>query len=183
MKCPNCGRPLHKNFCIHCGYMTNGSMINSTKEQSASDLEKYLGKDFDKITRNENYLTTFILGPLYLSYSYFIVSGTIFSIIDLITILFIREIFTIITSYSPINMMLLITPMIIFFSRLFWLAFDNIIYTKLLNIKIKKIRKTIDFDSYIAKKKTPTQSMFGVIISLIIIMILLVSYNYIINLF
>lgn len=174
MKCPNCGKPLHDNCCIHCGYMTNGVIIDPQKKQTVSDLEKYLGQNFDKITRNENNLATFILGPLYLSYNYFIIIGTILSIADIISILFIREIFTIITNNAQVNVMIVITPIIIFFSRLFWVVFDNIIYIKLLNTRIDKLRKMNDFDSYIKNKKTPNQSMFGIIMSLMIIVILFV---------
>ena len=29
MKCPNCNFKMKKNFCTHCGYMTNGNFINT----------------------------------------------------------------------------------------------------------------------------------------------------------
>ena len=33
MKCPNCNFKMKRNFCTHCGYMTNGNFINTKKLQ------------------------------------------------------------------------------------------------------------------------------------------------------
>ena len=82
MKCPRCGNNMSKDsehtFCTHCGYLDNGEQIHGYEEKQASDLEIYLGKDFNKIWRNENCFTSFILGPLYLCYRGFILLGLLF---------------------------------------------------------------------------------------------------------
>ena len=79
MKCPRCGNNMSKDcehtFCTHCGYLDNGEQIHGYEEKQASDLEIYLGKDFNKFWRNENCFTSFILGPLYLCYRGFILLG------------------------------------------------------------------------------------------------------------
>lgn len=67
MICPKCGKKMTKDhihtFCTHCGYLDDGKQIHGYTEEQASDLEIYLGKDFDKIWRNENWFTSLILGP------------------------------------------------------------------------------------------------------------------------
>ena len=69
MKCPKCGKPINQKanksfYCLYCGYMENGNTITKTKKNiSASDLEIYLGDRFDKVYRNENMFTIFLLGP------------------------------------------------------------------------------------------------------------------------
>ena len=67
MKCPKCGKPINQKanksfYCLFCGYMENGNTITKTKKNiSASDLEIYLGDRFDKVYRNENMFTIFLL--------------------------------------------------------------------------------------------------------------------------
>ena len=31
MKCPNCGKEMTKDFCMFCGYMSNGNYIKKKK--------------------------------------------------------------------------------------------------------------------------------------------------------
>ena len=45
MKCPKCGKPMTKYFCLYCGYMENGNTITKAeKNPSATDIEIYLGE-------------------------------------------------------------------------------------------------------------------------------------------
>ena len=70
MKCPRCGKNMlkanHHVFCSHCGYLDNGKQIHGYEEKQASDLEIYLGNDYDTIVRNNNPKSCFLFGPLYL---------------------------------------------------------------------------------------------------------------------
>ena len=54
MKCPKCGMNMSKDsqhiFCTHCGYLDDGKQIHGYEEKKASDLEIYLGKNFDKMS-------------------------------------------------------------------------------------------------------------------------------------
>ena len=57
MKCPKCGKPMTRSFCLYCGYMENGNTITKAeKNPSATDIEIYLGDRFDTICHNENML-------------------------------------------------------------------------------------------------------------------------------
>ena len=53
MKCPNCGKDMLKSnnhvFCSHCGYLDDGKQIHGYQDTQASDLEIYLGNDYDDI--------------------------------------------------------------------------------------------------------------------------------------
>lgn len=77
MKCPRCGKDMFKSsshvFCSHCGYLDDGKQIRGYTEEQASDLEIYLGNDYDSIVRNNNAKSCFFLGPLY-----FLVRGFLF---------------------------------------------------------------------------------------------------------
>ena len=69
MRCPRCGKDMSTSkshvFCTHCGYLDNGEQIHGYEEYQASDLEIYLGNDYDSIVRNNNAKSCFFLGPLY----------------------------------------------------------------------------------------------------------------------
>ena len=142
MNCPKCGKPLHKDFCMHCGYMLNGNIIDTKKKIEASKLEKYLGNDYEAIIHNENTKIIFFLGPLYFSYHNYFFLGTILSFFDTYIILKSRIIAQTFLNTNIINFYLNfdIPIMIITFliSRLFYIMTANGIYLKLLNRKIAK---------------------------------------------
>ena len=82
MKCPNCNFKMKRNFCTHCGYMTNGNFINTKKVQEDSLLELYFGKNYEKITSNNNYIVPFIIGPVYIFCHDFYIEGIILILIE-----------------------------------------------------------------------------------------------------
>ena len=82
MKCPNCNFKMKRNFCTHCGYMTNGNFINTKKLQEDSLLELYFGKNYEKITSNNNYIVPFIIGPVYIFCHDFYIEGIILILIE-----------------------------------------------------------------------------------------------------
>lgn len=83
MICPNCGKKSNNSsFCMFCGYLTNGNFIDNNHAKVRSDLEIYLDDDYFVVTRNTNYITTFILGPLYMCYKNKFLIGFILGIID-----------------------------------------------------------------------------------------------------
>ena len=137
MNCPRCGKLLmkdcHHTFCPHCGYLDDGEQIHGYEEHQASDLEIYLGKDFDKIWRNENWFTSFILGPLYLCYRGFILLGLILMPLEW---LFWDVMFH---SFSRFRYYLLGIAVLI--SRLLFSAVNNMICIYFYNRQIKKIKK------------------------------------------
>lgn len=84
IRCPNCNRVLNKDWCIHCGYMTNGEFVQQNPINSISDVEIYLGDRYEKINRNKNTFFIFILGPLYFCYSRFILCGLLFVSLEIL---------------------------------------------------------------------------------------------------
>ena len=76
MKCPRCGKNMlkanHHVFCSHCGYLDNGKQIHGYEEKQASDLEIYLGNDYDTIVRNNNPKSCFCLGLFIYGYVVFL---------------------------------------------------------------------------------------------------------------
>ena len=89
MICPNCGKKSNNNdFCMFCGYLINGSFIDKSDTKVKDDLELFLGDDYLTITRNDNYIITFTLGPLYFCYKKKFLLGFLLGIIDIILVYF-----------------------------------------------------------------------------------------------
>lgn len=87
MKCPRCGKDMFKSsshvFCSHCGYLDDGKQIRGYTEEQASDLEIYLGNDYDSIVRNNNAKSCFFLGPLYFLVRGFLFLGTFLQVLEI----------------------------------------------------------------------------------------------------
>lgn len=137
MKCPKCGKEMLKDhvhaFCTHCGYLDDGKQIHGYEEHQASDLEIYLGKDFEKIWRNTNWFTSLILGPLYLCYRGFVLLGLIlmpleWAFWDIIA-----------NSFSRFYYVLLFFSFIV--SRTFFMTVNNMICIYFYKRRIIKIKK------------------------------------------
>ena len=137
MKCPRCGNIMTKDrehtFCTHCGYLDNGKQIHGYEEKQASDLEIYLGKDFDKIWRNTNWLSNLILGPLYLCYRGFVLLGLFLMPFEW---LFWALMYG---SFYHFRYILLVIGILI--SRTFFMAVNNMICIYFYNRQIQKIKK------------------------------------------
>lgn len=137
MKCPRCNKLMTKDkehtFCTHCGYLDAGEQIHGYIEEQASDLEIYLGKDFDKIWRNENWFTSLILGPFYLCYRGFLFLGLLFVPLECLfwAIMF--------GSFYHFRYLLLVVAIIL--SRTFFMASNNIICIYFYKRQIVKIKK------------------------------------------
>lgn len=143
MKCPKCGMEFSKKgYCMHCGYLENGNIIDTKKPLHASLLELYFGKAYDKYTRNKNWLISFIIGPVYIFSNGFYIAGLGLIILD----------FLISISVLLFNQALLITATIWFlnsmywlFNRILWATINNMILIKLTAKKIKKYQdKNLD---------------------------------------
>lgn len=137
MNCPKCGKLLMKDsqhtFCPHCGYLDDGKQIHGYEEHQASDLEIYLGKDFDKFWRNENWFTSFILGPLYLCYRGFVLLGLVLMPIEWL--------FWDVMFHSFYNFRFYLLGIAILISRLFFSAVNNMICIYFYKRQIQKIKK------------------------------------------
>ena len=143
MKCPNCGKEMTKDFCMFCGYMSNGNYIKKRKHK-ATDLEKNLGDEYDTIIRNDNNLTTFILGPLYFCYRNYLFLGVSLAYLNIVCyfgILFFYQnqegdFFT-----NAIGMYFLLITILLFFllNKIFYVSFANYICLYFAKRKIKKI--------------------------------------------
>ncbi len=147
MKCPKCGKPLHKDFCMYCGYMANGNIIDTKKKIEASKLEKYLGNDFETIIHNENAKEIFILGPLYFSYRNYFVLGTVLTLLDVYIIYNSRVIAqTFLNTPLPnfyLNFDIPVMLITFLLSRLIYVMLSNEIYLKLLTKKLAKSKDDI----------------------------------------
>ena len=146
MKCPKCGKLMSKSqthtFCTHCGYLDDGKQIHGYVEESASDLEIYLGKDFEKIWRNTNWLTNLILGPLYLCYRGFVLLGLLLMPLEW---LFWSMMFG---SFYHFRYVLLVIAILI--SRTFFMTANNMICIYFYNKRIQKIKNKYP-DTYLEK--------------------------------
>lgn len=87
MKCPRCGKLMTRDsqhiFCTHCGYLDDGKQIYGQANNLASDLEIFLGKDYDNIVSNNNYKQVFWLGPFYLFVKGFLLIGFLIQILEI----------------------------------------------------------------------------------------------------
>ncbi len=87
MKCPKCGKDMFKSnshvFCSHCGYLDDGKQIHGYEEKQVSDLEIFLGNEYDTIVRNNNIKSCFFLGPLYFWIRGFIILGFLLQILEI----------------------------------------------------------------------------------------------------
>ena len=137
MKCPKCGKPIMKKesksfYCLYCGYMENGNTITKTKKNnSASDIEIYLGDRFDKVYRNENMFTIFLLGPFYFCFNRLLFMGVFCAILDVLFYYFYITIFTL----SMFKLLLLFIIV-----RVLYMTCANMIYMKVYSKKIEKIK-------------------------------------------
>lgn len=82
-KCPKCGFNLtDNNYCVRCGYQKK---INIAEEYDSKITEEeiVLGNSYQSVLHNENSFKCFIMGPLYLCYRKFIISGSLLFALDL----------------------------------------------------------------------------------------------------
>lgn len=141
MKCPNCGKNMTKDFCMFCGYLKTGEFVDYNKTEKVSDLELLLDKDYNKILRNETYISTFLFGPLYLCFRKFFLLGFFLEIINYMLFL--------LATYvgSFLHFTTLFSIIYIACSKLFWMTAGNMIYMYLLQKKINRL-KTKYGDNY-----------------------------------
>lgn len=181
MTCPNCGRKSKKNFCIFCGYMNNGNTINKTKSPD-SDLEIYLNYDYDKIVRNNTYLSTFLLGPLYLCYKNYFLVGIVLEILDICAFVLANYLISFINiGFGLFSLSTILIILYIIFRFIFWMTFDNLIYIALINKKIAKLKKIYktDYKEIIANDKKRDNFILPLsVIALFILFIILLFLIY-----
>lgn len=184
MYCKNCGMKMHKNFCTHCGLMDNGIFIDTKKPIKYKNTEYYLGKDFDKITRNENWFIAGLLGPTYIICRGFILEGLLLMVIDtLITIFFML--------FNNVALILSIVWLIdciyIFINRVVWATIANLIYLNLLERKCIKLKKKHPNDYKDICRKKYNRDLFiigtryillGLITAIFVRSLLIVILNY-----
>lgn len=161
-KCPNCGKPLQRNYCLHCGYMDNGVFIGKNTTQSISDVEIYLGRRYDKINRNKNAFLVFILGPFYFCYNRFLFFGLFLILVDFLVCSLLCLLFS----------SIFIRPFLIFILwRIMYVAAGNIIYLELCKIKVNIIKKIHpnDYEVLLRKKSENTTSIIMLALAILII--------------
>ena len=169
MKCPGCGKDMLKSnshvFCPHCGYLDDGKQIHGYEEHQASDLEIYLGSDFNKIWRNENWFSSVIFGPIYLCYRGFFLLGLLLVPIELWFWDFFGYSFA---TFSPI-----LRPLAFVITRMFFGGVNNLICIYLYQKRIDRIKKKHP-DNYLEilrnqRKTIPDSLAIGIILIFLII--------------
>lgn len=167
MKCVRCGKNMRYHFCLHCGYMLNGNVIDTKKKIEASNIEKYLGDDYNDVLYNENIKTIFYLGPLYFSYHNHLFLGTILLILDSLFIITSRIITQMFFNFCIqdfcFNFDLVILIIAFSISRLFYMMFANNIYLRLTKRKIRSLKKTV--------LKINDRSIMKIIISVLLVLL------------
>ena len=82
-KCPKCGFNLtDNNYCVRCGYQKN-MVVSEKYDNKVTEEEIVLGNSYQSILHNENGFKIFLMGPLYLCYRKFIISGSLLFALDL----------------------------------------------------------------------------------------------------
>lgn len=162
-RCPKCNMPLQRNYCLHCGYMTNGVFIGKNKPKGISDVEMYLGERYDKINRNENSALAFFLGPFYFCYNRFLFFGIFCMVFDFLFCQLALLIFYKYTSLTRIFSFL--------FLRIGYASCANMIYLWLCGIKVKFIKEKYKdkYVDYLRKHDEDTTSFIFVILALVIV--------------
>lgn len=139
MKCPNCGKNIKRRHCMFCGYILDtGYFTEKSKKGEVTLLDTYLGYDYDKIVRNKNWLSTLLLGPLYVSMKGFIFHGIGLFFLDsfLFYCCWLFNAFFPLPGFSGLlNLILIIV------NRTIWMTIDNMIYIYLLDKKLDIIMK------------------------------------------
>ena len=177
MKCPKCGKPMTKSFCLYCGHMENGNTITKAeKNPSATDIEIYLGDRFDTICHNENMFLIFFLGPFYFCFNRLLFLGAFCAIIDVLFYFF-----CITTFDLSIFKFLLLFIMV----RVFYMTCSNMIYMKIYSKKIEKI-KLKNPDNYLDILRDcndKTTSLLTLVLGALIFygIVLLYFYMYLLN--
>ena len=138
MVCPNCGMEMKHDFCIHCGYMTNGNFIDTDKIIDDSLLELYLGKDYDKITRNQNWIVAGILGPIYIFSRSHYLFGLLLIAVDILISLFF---FVFSHAFLIYYVVVMFNVFYVVFNRIVWATIGNLIYKKLMLKRLEKIKR------------------------------------------
>ncbi len=166
--CPNCGMPLQRNYCLHCGYMTNGIFIGKNKPESISDVEMYLGKRYDKINRNENSFIAFFLGPFYFAYNKFVLFCFLCMIFDF---LFCKLAVLIFYKHTALTRFLAF-----FILRIGYSACANMLYLWLCSIKVKIIKNIYKekYIDYLRRHDENTSSILMLILAIAILVVIFI---------
>lgn len=165
MKCPRCGKTMSKSnshvFCTHCGYLDNGKQIHGYEEHQASDLEIYLGNDYDSIVRNNNAKSCFFLGPLYFLVRGFLFLGIILQALEI-------YIWVLIAQFGGNALVVLLG---IVFTRTIAMVAYNPLCLFLYQLKIKYLKKKYpsSYLTHLRKENRNSVSGPGIILLLFVI--------------
>lgn len=164
MKCTNCGQEMHgRDFCIFCGYMKNGNFISKKRKETLEDLERYLDKDYQKVLRNETYVATFLLGPLYLCYKKCFVTGFLLEVLNAICFLLVLDLTSRLGPFS-----FLCFTAYLCFNKFLWMTIDNMIYLKLVERKINKIKEIYKENYKEVLEKKEKKSVLSLVIAILL---------------
>ena len=181
MNCPKCKKANFKDYCMFCGYMTNGNYVKKTIKE-VSDLEIMLGYEYNDIIHNNKKLKLFLLGPLYLCYRNCFTTGFFLEISNILFICFNTYIGSLINlNFSNLSIFFFFSSIII--EKVFWMAFANQIYIKITKIKLKNWKKKYSQDEYKIKIENQKIKNFllpilSVLLLLFILFIIVFIYRY-----
>ena len=174
MRCPRCGKDMSTSkshvFCTHCGYLDNGLQIHSYEEHQASDLEIYLGNDYDSIVRNNNAKSCFLLGPLYFLVRGFLFLGTFLQALEI-------YIWYLIVQFGE-NIILIFLGILI--TRTIAMISYNPLCVFLYRIKIKALKKKYpaSYLKYLRKNTHNSISGLGILLILLLFITLIVCFYF-----
>lgn len=177
MKCPNCNKEMHDNYCMVCGYMTNGNFVGEYVEFKNKDI-KVFQKDFDVMNQNSNKILTLFLGPLYFSYKGNFLFGFIFLIIDILLFILSAYIFSIIPFTFPLTFLGVFIYILI--SRTFYMSFSNYICLRLDEIKISRYKRKYK-ESYANKLRNNKNHVSFIILDIVLCIFIYIFIKIVFN--
>ncbi len=137
MICPKCKMKINNpDYCFHCGYMSNGNVIE-TKKTVPTMLELYFNEKDDKYIRNRNWLVAGILGPVYIFCHGYYVVGLLLIVLD-----YLVSLFFLIFNHALLYYYVVLLLNVIYFvvNRVLWATIGNMIYLKLLTNRLTKMK-------------------------------------------
>lgn len=182
MKCPNCKKKMiDDEFCMYCGYLKNGYFIGKGEKRQVTELEQFLGADYDAIIHNEEQGKIFLWGPLYFAIKDRFFLGILLSLVDLVGI---GLVYYILGTFLPsivfeseliirVVIFFICSLTVLFYNRFFWKGIIPPLYLFVVKRKMKRVKRKMTLEEYAIKRKRKYNHYKKAIIAFFVFFLLL----------